>query len=78
MQELVSNTAKMNQAIDTLAAELKKALTEQQRIRELETAIRGLHDEVQEWKQRHTECKNVVTSLAARSDEDMRTIQVCT
>jgi hypothetical protein len=77
LQELVGNTVKMDQAVDTLAAELKNALADLDRVRELEATIQDLRREVEAWKQRHAECKHAATTMAARNEEDIRRIKVC-
>ncbi|SPQ20552.1 3c1c125b-bded-4642-9d05-df9f32c32def [Thermothielavioides terrestris] len=75
LQELVGNTVKMDQAVDTLAAELKNALADLDRVRELEATIQDLRREVEAWKQRHAECKHAATTMAARNEEDIRRIK---
>jgi chromosome segregation ATPase len=77
VQELMNNTVKMNQAIDNLAGELKKALAEQERIRGLEATIRDLEGDLSDYKERSQNAEKTLASIAGRSDEDMRTIQVC-
>ena len=77
VQELISNTVKMNQAVDRLTAELKKALTEQERVRTLESTIRNLEADLSDWKSRSQNAEKTLSSIAGRSDEDVRTIQVC-
>ena len=77
VQELMNNTVKMNQAIDHLASELKKALAEQERIRGLEATIRDLEGDLRDYKERSQNAEKTLASIAGRSDEDMRTIQVC-
>jgi predicted RNase H-like nuclease (RuvC/YqgF family) len=77
VQELINNTVKMNQAVDRLTAELKKALAEQERVRTLESTIRNLEGDLKDWKERSQNAEKTLASIAGRSDEDMRTIQVC-
>ncbi|EAQ91640.1 predicted protein [Chaetomium globosum CBS 148.51] len=75
VQELMSNTVKMNQAVDRLTAELKKALTEQGRVRTLESTIRNLEADLSDWKSRSQNAEKTLSCIAGRSDEDVRTIQ---
>ncbi|KAH6613334.1 hypothetical protein F5144DRAFT_616306 [Chaetomium tenue] len=75
VQELMSNTVKMNQAVDRLTAELKKALTEQERVRTLESTIRNLEADLSDWKSRSQNAEKTLSCIAGRSDEDVRTIQ---
>lgn len=77
VQELVNNMRKMNQAIDTLAVQLKQALSEQERIRGLEATIRDLEGDLSDWKERSQNAEKTLANISGRSDEDMRTIQVC-
>lgn len=77
VQELMNNTVKMNQAVDRLTAELKKALAEQERVRILESTIRNLEGNLKDWKGRSQNAEKTLASMVGRSDEDMRTIQVC-
>jgi predicted nucleic acid-binding Zn-ribbon protein len=77
VQELVNNMRKMNQAIDTLAVQLKQALSDQDRIRGLEATIRDLEGDLRDWKERSQNAEKTLANISGRSDEDMRTIQVC-
>jgi hypothetical protein len=77
VQELVNNMRKMNQAIDTLAVHLKQALSEQDRIRGLGATVRDLEGDLKDWKERTRNAEKTLANVSGRSDEDMRTIQVC-
>lgn len=76
VQELMHNTVKMNEAVDKLAAELKKAIGEQERIRGLEATVRDLERDLAEYKERAQSAERTLASLASRTEEDMRAIQV--
>lgn len=75
VQELMNNTVKMNQAVDELAAELKKDPEENERIQYLEATIRNLESDLNDWKERALTAEKTVTDLAGQADEDMKTIQ---
>ncbi|KAL2155552.1 hypothetical protein VTH82DRAFT_294 [Thermothelomyces myriococcoides] len=75
VQELMNNTVKMNQAVDELAAELKKDPEENERIQCLEATIRNLESDLNDWKERALTAEKTVTDLAGQADEDMKTIQ---
>ena len=77
VQELIHNTVKMNEAVDKLAAELKKAIGEQERIRGMEVTIRDLERDLADYKQRAQSAERTLASLASRTEEDMRAIQAC-
>jgi hypothetical protein len=76
VRELMSNTVKMNQALDTLADELEKAKAEKESIRGLEATIRDLEGDLKDYKKRAENAETTLKSVAGRSEEDMRTIQV--
>ncbi|KAL2184839.1 hypothetical protein L209DRAFT_773255 [Thermothelomyces heterothallicus CBS 203.75] len=75
VQELMNNTVKMNQAVDQLAAELKKDPDECERIPSLEATIRGLESDLKDWKERALNAEKTLAGIAGRADEDMKTIQ---
>ncbi len=77
VHELMNNTATMNQVVDDLAAQYKKVLNVLERVSGLEATIRALEGDVSDYKERAQNAEKAVSSLASRSDEDMRTIQVC-
>jgi hypothetical protein len=76
VRELMSNTVKMNQALDTLADELEKAKDKLERIRGLEATIRDLEGDLKDYKKRAETSENTMASIVKQSEEDMRTIQV--
>lgn len=71
----------MNQMMESLAAEVGKASVNCERLegakRALEASVRDLEGDIKDWKQRYQKSENLISSLGVRSDEDMRTIQVC-
>ncbi|KAK4120026.1 hypothetical protein N657DRAFT_580707 [Parathielavia appendiculata] len=75
VEELMKNTVKMNQALDSLADELKKTKAEQERVRSLEATIRGLEGDLEDYKKRAENSEKALASIAGRADEDMRAIQ---
>ncbi|KAH6851260.1 hypothetical protein B0I37DRAFT_404900 [Chaetomium sp. MPI-CAGE-AT-0009] len=75
VQALMGNTVNMNEAVDRLTAELKKAFADQERIHTLEATNRSLAADLKEWKERCQNAEKTLASIAGRSDEDMRTIQ---
>jgi len=77
VQELMNNAVKMNQAADQLAAELKKALAKQESNGNLEATVLRLEADVRDWKERALNAERTLAGIARRSDEDMKTIQVC-
>ncbi len=72
----MSNTATMNQAVDELAAQYKNVVNVLEGVSGLEATIRGLEGDVSEYKERAQNAEKAVSSLASRSDEDIKTIQV--
>ncbi|KAL2134056.1 hypothetical protein VTI74DRAFT_1112 [Chaetomium olivicolor] len=79
VQELMNNLIKMSQMMDGLATEAKKLQLELEGIegdkRGLEATIRDLEGDVKDWKERYQKSETLMSSLAVRSEEDMRTIQ---
>lgn len=73
VQELVNNTVKLNQSADVLAGELKDAQLE---CKSLQAKISDLERDIQSWEERHEHLETAQSRLAARSSEDMKTIQV--
>ena len=73
----MGNTATMSQVVDDLAAEYRRVLGVLERVSGLEGTIRGLEGAVSDYKERAQNAEKALSSLASRSDEDMKTIQVC-
>lgn len=92
IQELMSNTVKLNQSADALAAELEKAYAESERLQAIigsqhvehqqfrskaEAAIRELECDVQSQQERRINAEAMLSSLEAQRSADMHKIQVC-
>jgi hypothetical protein len=77
VQELVSNTAKMNHSINVLVAELKRAISDRESTRGYEATIASLTDDLVIYKERAEIAEKAVTSMALRGEEDTRQIKVC-
>lgn len=74
MQEMMSNTVKLNKAADTMAEELKQMHDEYKR---LQAGITKLEQDSQAWKGRQYELEMEQMRLLEENNEDRRTIQVC-
>lgn len=92
VQELISNTVKLNQSADALAAELKKVYGESERLQAImgsqhvehqqfrgkaEAAIHDLECDVQSQQERRLNAEAMLSSLEAQRTADMERIQVC-
>ncbi|GAB1313596.1 Liprin-beta-2 [Madurella fahalii] len=90
IQELISNTVKLNQSADALAAEVKKAYGESERLQAImgsqhvehqqfrskaEATIHDLERDVQSQQERRLNAEAMLSSLEAQRTTDMQRIQ---